>query len=204
MHVIHFIRDNLKVISWILTAALLVFIVVLGVGRWQSYRVKKADDRLFEAQKFALATPEQQKILEEVADDYTSTPAGREAMMALGDQFFARGDFQAALEKYEELQEHSAVPLMKVAALHKVAAAQRALGKLDDAAKTYLTAAAYPKNLNKADSFYQAAGCYEELKQYDEAAKLYKKVMEISEEGGAKLKSEERLLWLVANGSISG
>lgn len=188
-----------------MTVAILVFIILIGLNRIHSYRTDKAVKALYAAAKLGPASTEQQKALEEVADDYSSTPAGREAMMILGDQLFARGDFQAALGKYEDLAEHSGgVELLKIAALHKVAATQRALGKIDEAAKTYLSAAEDLKNLNKADSFYQAARCLEDLKQYDGAAKYYKKVIEISADGDTKSQSEERLLWLMANGLVSG
>lgn len=184
---------------------LIAIVISFSVSRVRSYRVEKADREFYEAQKLQPASEAQQKALEEVADDYGSTPAGREAMMVLGDQLFTRGDYQAAFDKYEELASHSGgVELLKIAALHRAAAAQRALGKLDDAAKTYLSAAEDPKNLNKADSFYQAARCYEDLKQYDEAVNLYKKSMEASAESETKSQSEERLLWLMANGLITG
>lgn len=170
----------------------------------QTYRTNKANDALYAAQKLAQGSAEQQKALEEISDDYTSTPAGREAMMFLGDMFVARGDFASALPQFENLAKKSkGNGLLKIAALHKVAAAQRAMGKAEDAAGTYLTAAEDFKNLNKEDSLFQAASCYEYLKQYDEAAKLYRRVIDTSPESGIKSKSEERLLWLIADGSVS-
>jgi len=170
-----------------------------------AYRAGKATGALYAAQRLQAGSGDQQKALEEVADDYSSTPAGRQAMLLSGDILMARGDFTAAQAQFENLAKNSkGNNLLKIAAMHKEAAAERAMGKLEDAAKTYLAAAADPGNLNKEDSFYQAARCYEELKQYDEAAKFYKKVIDQAEESGTKLKSEERLLWLIANGSISG
>jgi len=203
--VIHFIRDNLKVVSWVLTVAIVLFIIVIGVSRVHAYRAGKATGALYAAQRLQAGSADQQKALEEVADDYSSTPAGRQAMLLSGDILMARGDFTAAQAQFENLAKNSkGNNLLKIAAMHKEAAAERAMGKLEDAAKTYLAAAEDPRNLNKEDSFYQAARCYEELKQYAEAAKFYKKVIESAQESGTKLKSEERLLWLIANGSISG
>lgn len=198
-----FIRDNFKIISWVVGVTIVVFVLVVAGNRYQSYRTSKAADALYEAQKSA--GDARQRALLNIADDYGGTPAGREAMMMSGDDLFARGDYAGALVQFENLAtKGKGNPLMEAAALHKVAATQRALGKIEDAAKTYLSAAGNYKNLNKDESFYQAARCYEDLKQYGEAAKLYKRVIDSQSEGEFKSLSEERILWLVANGSISG
>jgi tetratricopeptide (TPR) repeat protein len=205
VHAVHFVRDNLKTVSWVVTVLLVAVIVYFGVGRVLSYRVNKAEKLLYAAELLASGSEVQQKALADIADDYGSTAAGREATMLLGDQLYARGDYQAALDRYEELAAKSGrAELMKIAAMHRAADAQRAMGKLDEAAKTYLAAAEDPKNLNRVDSYYQAGRCYEDLKQYDEAVKLYRKAMEISAESETRSQSEERLLWLMANGIITG
>ncbi len=205
MHAFTFVRDNLKVAGWMAGIAAIVLLIVLSGNRIHSYRVNKAAGALYAAQTMAAGSAEQQKALEEMADDYSSTPAGREAMLLLGDIYMARGDIDLAQEKFGELAKKSGgTPLMQIAALHRLAAAQKAAGRTQDAAKTFITAADNLKNLNRPESLYQAGLCYEELKQYDEAAKIYRRVTDSASEGDARSKSEERLLWLIASGTISG
>lgn len=204
VHAIHYVRDHYKKILWVVGVTFAVFIVVIAVDRIDSYRTGNAERALLAAHDLAPGTAERQKALQDVASDYASTPAGREAMMALGDELFARGDLTAAAEQYESLAGSAKrLPLMEVAALHKLAKAQRATGRTEDAAKTYLKAAENAGNLNRADSLYQAGFCYEELKNYNEALQLYKRVLDSGAEGDIRSKSEERILWLMANGVVS-
>jgi len=205
VHVLRFIRDNLKMVIWVASATVVIFVVVVVANRIHSYRSDRAVIALFEAKKMSEGSSEQQSALKEVAQDYGSTAAGQEAMIYLGNQLLKKNDFAGALEQFENLAEKvRGSELLHVAALHRVAATKRAMGNIEDAAKTYLMAASDPKNLEMADSLFQAARCYEELKQYDEAAKLYRRVIDSTNERDAKLQSEERLLWLIANNSISG
>jgi tetratricopeptide (TPR) repeat protein len=160
---------------------------------------------LYETQRRGESSGEQQNELKDIIDHYGSTAAGREAMMVLGNQLYKKGDFAGALEQFENLARKSGgSPLLKIAALHSAASTQKAMGQLEDAAKTYLSAADDAMNLNKSQSLYQAARCYEDLKQYAEAEKLYRKIIDSTEESDAKSLSEERLLWLIASGFISG
>jgi tetratricopeptide (TPR) repeat protein len=204
VHALRYVRDHFKKILWVAGITVAVFIVVIAINRINSYRMNNAEKVLLAAHNFAPGSAERQKALEALAADYGSTPAGREATMALGDELFARADFYAAVTQYENLVKSAKrLPLMEVAALHKLAKAQRATGRTEDAAKTYLTAAENTGNLNRADSFYQAGFCYEELKNYNEALRLYQRVLDSGAEGDIRSKSEERILWLMANGVVS-
>jgi len=205
VHALTFIRDNLKILSWAVTIAVVFFIAIAITSRVHAYRSDQAVKALYEAQKRGEGSSEQQNALKDIIDHYSGTAAGREAMIVLGNQLYKKGDFAGALEQFEKLaKKNKGNSLLKIAALHSVAATQRAMGHIEDAAKTYLAAADDSRNLNKSQSLYQAARCYEDVKQYGEAEKIYRKIIESSEEGDAKSLSEERLLWLTANGSISG
>lgn len=202
---LRYIRDNLKFFGWAVGALIVIFVITVAVNRVSAYRTDKAEKALLAAHAQQPGSEAREKALEEVAGDYGSTAAGREAMMFLGDDLFAKGNFGGAAKQYEDLAKSAKnLPMLEVAALHKLAKTQKALGQLDTAAKTYLAAADSKGNLNRADSLYQAGLCYEDMKNYDEASKLYRKVLDSVSEGETRSKSEERILWLMANGHITG
>ena len=198
-------KDNLKIVGWAaLIAAVIVVSITVG-NRYRAYQANKAIGALYAARGVESGSEAQQKALKEVAEDYRSTAAGREAMMMLGDLFLNRGDFAAALEQYESLAGASGrSELLKVAAIHRSAKVLRSMGKTEEAAQKYLAAAEDKKNLNKAESYFEAARCFEDLKQYGEAAKFYRMAIDVAQSGDVRSKSEDRILWFVSNGLISG
>lgn len=96
--------------------------------------------------------------------------------------------------------------MLYIAAMHRLAEAQLALGDANAAAETYLKAAADPHNLVSQDSRLRAAECLERAKEFEQAARLYRQVIDEAGEDDmqVKNKSEERLLWLISNRSVEG
>lgn len=203
--VISFIREHARLLGWVATVIVLLLIVFIVENRVSAHRMNKSLVAFYKVQMLPQGSEKQQNALKELIKDYGSTSAGREAMILLGNQLFKQGDYAGALEQFETLVKNSrGNTLLMIESLHRVALSQRALNKMEDAAKTYLTAANEPGNLNMVESLYLAAQCYEEIKQYDEAAKIYRRVIDSPVEGNMKSLSEERLLWLISNGLISG
>jgi len=199
-----FIRDNYKPVLW--GVALVVLIAgALWAGMFlKEYRGNKASELLYKARKLQPGSDQQLAALQKVADDYTSTGSGKIAMFMYGEALFEKKDYEGALKEFEQLSNKTPRrPFLKVAAMHKMAESQYAMGKIEDAAKTYLEAALVPKNEIKDDSLYQAARCYEDMKDFAQAETLYRKIMDTSKDDQTKFRAEERLLWLFANGSIS-
>jgi len=181
--------------------------VVLGAQAYGRHSASSGAQALYEAEVMAPGSDERRAALEEVADDYSRYFAGKRAMMQLGDILVEQGDFAKAQEQFMKLANGSRnQPMLRIAALHKLAEAQLAGGDANEAAATYRRAAADPGNLIPATSELMAAACLERAGEYDSAAELYLRIIDDAgeEQGVAKEMSEERLLWLVAKGYISG
>lgn len=204
VHVIRFIRDNYKPVVWGVALVALVAAALWGGIFLKDYRAGKASELLYKARKMQPGSDAQLSALKEVADDYTSTGSGKMAMFMYGEALFEKKDYEGAAREFERLSDKTARrPFLKVAAMHKKAESLYAMGKIEDAAKTYLEAALIPQNKNKDDSLYQAARCYEDKKDFAQAESLYRKIMDTANDDQTKFRAEERLLWLFANGSIS-
>lgn len=202
MHVIMFVRTNLKFIALAAGVIIVIFVAVYGSIYLKEYRTKQAAEALYKARDLPEGSTEQLEALADVADKYASTGSGHLAMLIRGETFFTKGEYEAAASEFGVLAKKSkSQPFMHVTALHAMARSFFAAGKIEDAAKAYLQAASVPHNLNKDESLYQAARCYEELENIEEAKKLHQKVRDTSTNETAKSRAEERLLWLMAGES---
>lgn len=191
----------------IVCLAVVVFAVVVGATHYWRWRSTSASEGLYAAMRLKEGSDEQLAVLTELVDDYSRTPAGRQAMMKLGDIYLKRGDYELAEEKFRSLAGKSRnLPMLYIAALHRLAYAELVSGDPNAAADTYLKAAADPHNLLSAESRLRAAACLERAGEYDRAAKLYRQVLDEAgdEDLMAKDKSEERLLWLIVNRHVDG
>lgn len=201
MHAILWIKDNWQIAVEVVVAAGFAFAIVIGASTYWNYRSDKAAGLFYEASKLAANSDEQIKKLEEIADDYSRTAAGKQSMMQLGNIFLEKKDYDKAAEIFQRLAGRSRNhAILMIAALHKTAEALYDKGDFAGAAETYLKAAADPHNLISAKSRYLAAACFEKTGNLDKAESLYKQVIEDAKDEDAdrmvKEQSEERLIWL--------
>jgi tetratricopeptide (TPR) repeat protein len=136
-----------------------------------------------------------------VEDEYRRTPAGREALLLLGKDALANGRFDEAAERFDALAEQSrGYPIMKVYALHHSGLAFERLGEWAKAAEEYADAARVSGILIRDESMYRQARCLERLGDYARAKAIYDELIGADDGADAAIraKSEERVLWLMA------
>ena len=184
---------------------IIAFAVVVGTSAYARHRADAANDAIYRAQKIAAGSEQQISALRDVAKGYSRTFAGKEARMALGEILFTRGDTAAAMAEYQALADSSRnQPMLHVAALHRLANAQLALGKPAEAAATYRKAAVDPSNPLALMSSLLAATCLEQAGDMAGASELYRRIIQDAREGDRAVRdaSEGRLLWLQAKGLV--
>lgn len=203
MHVLFFIKDNWKTALEFLALAAVAFGVIVGASSYWQKRSYTAAVGLYDAKLKQTDSPEQVEQLVKIAEDYPRTSAGKQAMMMLGDIALKNNDAEKAKSYFQSVAGRSRnMPLLLIAALHRLAEADLAAGNPGAAAETYLKAAADPHNLVSARSRYLAAGAFEKAGKYKDAADIYKQIVDEAgdEDVMLKQKSEERLIWLNATG----
>ncbi len=206
MQVITWVRENWKTSIEIVAVAIVAVAVILGARAYWTSRSTNGADALYAAEQLEAGSEAQLKALAEVADDYGRTAAGKQAFMRLGDLYLSNQAYDKAQGAFRDLAGHSRnTPMLNIAALHRLADAQLASGDSEAAVGTFLKAAADPHNLLKNTSRLRAGECLEREGKYDEAASLYRQVIDESGEDDLAIaqRSEERLLWLIANKHIA-
>lgn len=205
VHALLWIKSNWKGALELTGFAVIIFAIVFGATSYWHSRSDSAAMDLYAASRTSKDATQMESSLLEVVDDYGRTPAGKQAMMMLGDMYLSKGDFPKAMEQFKILAGKSRNhPMLYIAALHKLAETELASGDANAAAGTYLKAAADPSNIVSGDSRLRAAACFEHAGNFVEAEKLYKQVIDEEADPLIKEKSEERLLWLIANHRVSG
>jgi len=185
--------------------ALVAVAVMMGARAYGRYRSEAAAGALYDIEKLSLEPTARVEKLSDVASRYSRYFAGKKAMMDLGEGYMAEGKNAEAEEQFLKLADGSRnQPMLRIAALHKIAEIKLAAGDAAGAAAIYRKAAADPSNLIPRASELLAAACLERAGDYKAAADLYKIIIEDAreDEKGVKAVSEERLLWLAANGHI--
>ncbi|MFA4971656.1 MAG: hypothetical protein WC683_03520 [bacterium] len=185
--------------------ALLVMAVMMGATAYGRHRSMSAADALYEAESLPAASAERVEKLKEVASSYARYFAGKKAMMDLGLYYMSEGKNAEAEEQFLKLSDGSRnQPMLRIAALHKLAEIKLANDDPAAAADIYRKAAADPSNLISKASELMAASCLEKVGDYKAAEDLYKMIIEDAgeQDKGVRAVSEERLLWLTANGHI--
>lgn len=207
MHVMMWVRKHWTIILEVGALAVVVFAVVIGADAYSRHKADTASVKLFELDKSGTKGDERMKDLAALADDYARTFAGKSAMMEEGEMLLAKGETAKALERFRALADGSRnAPAIRIAALHRMANAELVAGNPKDAAKIYRKAAADPSNQIALQSELLAAACLERAGDYTGAAELYRRIIDDAGENDAAVTamSEERLLWLIAKGSIPG
>lgn len=189
----------------LVVVALAAFGVLFGARQYWRHQSTVSAESLYQAQRLERGSDEQMKRLTHIVGEWPRTASGKQAMMMLGELYLGRSEYEKAVELFRMLASRSRNnPMVKTAALYKLAETQLAMGDADQAAETYLKAAADPHNLLALDSRMRAAASLERAGEFDKAAILYQQVIDESgdDDRYVKDKSEERLLWLLANGRI--
>ena len=189
----------------LIIVTLAAFGVLFGARQYWRHQSTASALSLYEAMQLERSSDKQIADLNRVVKKWPRTASGKQAMMMLGEMHLDRGEHKAAAGLFRMLASRSRNnPMVKTAALHKLAETQLAMGDAGLAAETYLKAAADPHNLLALDSRLRAAASLELAGEFDKAAILYQQVIDESgdDDRYVKEKSEERLLWLLANGCV--
>lgn len=206
-HVLLWIRDNWKSIAEVAIAAVVVCAVIYFASAYWSSRSSIAAELYYKATEMKAGSDEQLEKLRELANSYSRTSSGKEAMMILGDSYLEKGENEKAIEQFKTLAGRTRnQTIIHIAALHRLGGAQLAANDPVAAAETFKKAAADPNNLLKLRSLLRAAGSLERAKDFQSAYSLYEEIVKDSKEDDKEVKdiSEGRLLWLIANGYAKG
>lgn len=207
VHVIVWLRKHWTTAVEVLALALVVGAVVIGADYYSRHKAASAAEEMYELRTGGFGEEERLAKLSEIADDYSRTFSGKRAMMEEGNILLEQGKSDEAIERFRALADGSRnLPAMRIAALHRLANAELVSGRPADAATTYRKAAADPHNQIALVSEMLAAACLERAKDYEGAAKLYRRIIEDAGENDSAVRemSEERLIWLIAMGYVSG
>lgn len=207
LHALIWLRYNWKSAVEFIVVAIVAVGVLFGARQYWRHQSAAAADSLYEAIMLGSGSDEQIKSMTHVVKEWPRTASGKQAMMILGEIYLDKGEHDKATELFRLLASRSRNNAMvKTAALHNLAETQLAMGEADLAAETYVKAAADPHNLLALDSRIRAAASFERAGKFKEAAMLYSQIIDEAgdDDRYVKDKSEERLLWLMANGRIEG
>jgi tetratricopeptide (TPR) repeat protein len=145
-------KANLRTLTWAGSALVAVLALVLGIQAYLNHRnAQAAQDlgRIFGAYSAALAGQLEAKqnelvgqALEAVAQEYSATPAGQQARLALGNLYLSTGSYEAAAKTFAILSEEPrlAATLQPLAQLG-LGQALEGQKKYPEAAEAYAAAA---------------------------------------------------------------
>lgn len=121
--------------------------------------------------------PEGSLSLVEVVDKYSGTEAGEMARIYLANSYFYIGDFEKALETYEDYSGSN--KLYKATALAGMAGCYEAMGQFDKAAKYFRDAAnTYSNNALNSNYLLNAAVNYISSEKYSDAKSILETLKE--------------------------
>jgi len=141
-------RANAKALLIGAAAAVLLIGAGVGLRSYASHRDAQAMDKLgpvmlvyekyLGGQIDGPALQTMREALGMIADEYSATPAGRQARLALAQTLFNQGEYDQAAQEFAALGQDSSLEAeLLPLALHGQAQSQEALGKYDEAQKSY-------------------------------------------------------------------
>lgn len=171
---IRFIRRNQRAVWTVLTAVLVLIVAIAGWTTYRDYRAGKAASALDAALN---AKADQQKLLEQVAAKYSSTPSGLWANLELAFLKDKEGQHADAMARFETISNGlPAKSLLKPLVLSKLGALYENGKQLDKALASYTALASMEGFAAEA---YRAMGrIYEIQGKPVEAKGMYEKYME--------------------------
>ena len=214
-----FITRSARVIAWVemnatsilYSAAAVILAVILAGGWfvWRTNRHARAEALLFEAmnsgasgqvaQQDTLQNDEMIMALQALVRDYGGTPAAIQAYWNLGRLYFARAEYVAALEAYEQartrLSDDGENALIGAMISLNVGYAEEAQGACEQALKNFesvLNAPAAP--WLRSEAYMGMGRCHEQSGVPEKAAEVYDRALTDPEvNGAARELLEERL-----------
>lgn len=147
----------------------LALAIVLGIGAYRNYKASvalRAGQMLMNAK-----TPEQ---LEQIINQYATTPSAPMAMLALAARHFDGGQYDLARFTYAQFAEKYPDHPMKEAADVNIAQCLEASGQLEQAAEAFASfAQAHPDSFMSPVASLGRARCLTQLGRFDEAKSEY-------------------------------
>ncbi|MCB9252810.1 MAG: tetratricopeptide repeat protein [Flavobacteriales bacterium] len=165
---------------------LIGLIVVVGLFLYYTKvyrpdREKEAAGQLFMAERY-FGLDSMNQVLKgdgkypsaiDVADEYGNTKAGNLAKYYAGRAYMSKNDFKNALEYLEDVKFTDEI--MTAAIIGLQADCKSELGETAEAAEAYMKAASARENLQTSPMYLMKAGLhFEEVKDYENAAKAYR------------------------------
>ena len=207
--VIAWVEENATSILYSVGAAILVLILVGGWFVWRTNRHARAETLLYEAmnaggggqivQQDAPRNDEMIKALQSLVRDYGGTPAAIQAYWNLGRLYFARAEYVAALEAYEQARsrlsgDHENALIGAMISLN-VAYAEEAQGACEQALRNFESVLNAPAATWLRSEAYLGMGrCHEQSGVPEKAAEVYDRALTDPEVNGAAREIlEERL-----------
>lgn len=183
-----FFEKNKKMIGYVGGAIAVIVAAVIAYKMWYiPEQNKEAQAQMYTAQ--ALFDQDSMKLaltggnyngttftgLEEIADNYGSTPSGEVAEYMTGIALLRQGKYEEAIERLESFSSDDI--MLSSVAIGAIGDAKMELNQTDEAIKYYLKAA--DKNTNTFTTplyLKKAAIAYESKAEYAEAVKLYERI----------------------------
>ncbi|HEY6163201.1 MAG TPA: tetratricopeptide repeat protein [Bacteroidia bacterium] len=179
-----FIEDNKKSLAIIFGSAVVLLAAYFG---WKKLYIEpletEAQGKIFWAQNYfekdsinwAIKGDGVNPGLEEIVDQYGSTPTGNLAHYYLGVCYLEKGKYEDAIEQleaYDAKDEYTGV-----IATADIGECKMEMGKPDEAIKYYLKAADMNKNdFTSPIYLMKAANAYESMNNFADAAKVYEQI----------------------------
>lgn len=165
-----FFEDHRNTVIGVIVGLVLLALAVIGWRTWQDRRSAEGQQLLgailneYNAGNYqaALDGTDTAPGLLEIADEYGSTPTGEQATFFAADALYQLGDYDRALEYFEDYDGDGLMAASAIAGRAAIAEQQgdnaRAAGLYEDAAEEYDSPASTPGYLLDAARAYAAAG----------------------------------------------
>jgi predicted negative regulator of RcsB-dependent stress response len=200
-------RENLRVILYAAAGVTAAVVAVVGFWAWLEHREIQGAEAM--AQAFGEYTravegqagPEElaqaRRQLDQVVQEYGSTPAGLQARLALGDLLLEKGSYAEAEKLLAGLAEESDAPPEIIAlAWHGLGVAREGQQRFSQAAQAYARARELAGPALAAMYLLDQARALEGAGQKARAAQLYREVLDQQEDSERRLQARARLVAL--------
>jgi tetratricopeptide (TPR) repeat protein len=183
-----FFEKNKKMIGYVGGALAVIVVAVIAYKMWYiPEQNKEAQNEMFVAQDLFIKDSLNMAVnggtyngtaytgLQEIAENYGSTPSGQMAEYMVGVSLLHQGKFEEAIEHLEKFSSDDI--MLSAIAIGAIGDAKMELKDTDEAIKYYLKAA--DKNTNSFTTpiyLKKAALAYESKSQYADALKLYERI----------------------------
>lgn len=195
-----FITRSARIIEWVETNAssilygvgvvILAGALVGGWFVWQANRHHRAETLLYEAinsnalQEDSTSQDNQMGALQALVRAYDHTPAATQAYWHLGRLYFARADYVAALEAYEQARHRlgdDQSDLMHILISLNIAYAEEAQGACAQALENFEAVVQAPPTWLRGEAYLGMGRCHEQSNTPEMAAEVYQRALSDAE-----------------------